>query len=523
MSREKLFKKKIVVDTNTKTLFEQLEKEYLNELENNKSLNFKKRLEESTQEIIKQKSSVNIFAPFNMDSNVITEEYITEIVPEITPPKVESPDIDFISTVVNSITREESNKIKEDTNLFTNPDSKIPDIKSVQTKLKNLEDWVYKISAAGPGGGEVNFRWLDDVDRDTIGNTNQILRYNPTSDKFFFGQLSGDQGPINSLEFVESGAGVTPSSRTLEWNASKDCLNVYQDDGSTLQVGLETYIRVHNSTANTLLNGTIVQFSGVNGDNETPTCIPLLANSSFVSLYTIGVLTNDILSGESGRATTLGEVRNLNTTGSAVGETWNVGDLLWASPTSAGKLTNVQPTAPNPVISVAAVLKKSNTEGILLVRPTIFPRLFYGSFFDITNQVATANTINTPLAIQYSNTQISSGFHVANTSEIVAEHAGLYNYQFSLQVDSTNAGSAQNIWVWYRKNGQDVPSTASRITVNKDYKIIAWNFIESMHIGDNFQLMWATDSVDVKIVAPASTAFCPDIPSVILTVTQVNL
>lgn len=44
-----------------------------------------------------------------------------------------------------------------------------------------------------------------------------------------------------------------------------------------------------------------------------------------------------------------------------------------------------------------------------------------------------------------------------------------------------------------------------------------------MQINDYFELMWATDSIDVKIVAPPATAFCPDIPSVLLTVTQINL
>lgn len=44
-----------------------------------------------------------------------------------------------------------------------------------------------------------------------------------------------------------------------------------------------------------------------------------------------------------------------------------------------------------------------------------------------------------------------------------------------------------------------------------------------MSAGDNFELMWATDSTNVYLLAAANTAFCPAIPSVILTVTQVTL
>ena len=168
-------------------------------------------------------------------------------------------------------------------------------------------------------------------------------------------------------------------------------------------------------------------------------------------------------------------------------------------------------------------MRVDSAQGILLCRPVIFPRLYYGSFFDTTNQTVTSQQLNSPREIRYSNTQISSGFHISNNSHIVAENSGLYNYQFSLQVDSTNASSSQNIWIWYRKNGQDVPATASRMTVDRDYTVVAWNFIESMEIGEYFQLMWATDSVNVRLHAPSATAFCPSIPSVILTVSQVNL
>ena len=501
----------------------QISEELHHEQEKDKIFQFKKSLSASIQET-KQKVFEDSIDIFNNEVSILTEEIIVPEIEKIEP--AEPIKEDYITTIVNSITKEELNKsVREHTDLFNQPNSKIdPTLKALQDKVKYIENWVYKISAEGPGSGEVNFRWLDDVNRDTIGNnTDQILRYNPEDKKFFFGQLSGDQGPIRSLEFDVDGAGITPSPQMLEWNTAKDCLNIHQNDNTTLQVGLENYIRVHNISGNTITNGTFVQFSGVNGDNETPTCVPFVANTSSVPLYSIGLLTVDIENGGYGRATVLGEVRDLNTTGSDVSEVWQEGDLLWANPLFPGKLTKVKPTAPDVVISVAAVMRVDSTQGILLCRPVIFPRLYYGSFFDITDQTVTSQQLNSPREIRYSNTQISSGFHISNNSHIVAENSGLYNYQFSLQIDSTNASSSQNIWIWYRKNGQDVPATASRMTVDRDYRVVAWNFIESMEIGEYFQLMWATDSVNVRLHAPPATAFCPSIPSVILTVTQVNL
>lgn len=481
--------------------------------------NFKSSISSILEEVKKSNKHSDFFT---FKENEPTPELIieTEIFEE---PIIEQKN-QLIEKSIKIIAKEENNKhLTEVTNLFSVPEPNTStSIKEIQNKVKSLESWIYKISAAGPGGGEVNFRWLDDVNRLSIGNTDQILRYNPSDKKFFFGQLSGDQGPISSLLFSNTGANTPQIAGTLEWNSNKDCLNIYQEDGTVLQTGLENYVRVHNITGNTLHNGTLVTLSGVNGDKETPTCVPLVANTTCNPLYALGILTNDILHDGIGRATRLGEVRNLNTTGSDVSETWSVGDLLFAHPSIPGKLTKIRPTAPNVVIYIGVVLKVDSMNGILLVKPTFYPRLYYGSFYDTSNQ--TANNINTPYSVKLNSTQINSGIVVANNTQIIAQNAGLYNYQFSLQIKSS-VSTTGNLYIWYRKNNEDVPNSTTKISIssNRDVEVAAWNFIESMSAGDNFELMWATDSTNVYLLAAANTAFCPAIPSVILTVSQVTL
>lgn len=324
------------------------------------------------------------------------------------------------------------------------------------------------------------------------------------------------------------GGNLTIDSGILSWNTLEDCLDIQQEDGSTLQTGLESYIKVRNYTGGVLTNGTLVQFSGING-NGNPTCVPLLANSTFDPLYTIGVLTNDIPNGEVGRATTLGKVRGINTTGAAVGESWSAGDLLWASTTAAGGLTKIKPTAPNPAISVAAVTVVGTTTGELLVRPTISPRLYYGSFSDTTTQSAVA--ANTAYPIKFDTTDSASGHSVASrysgsNNAIVALASGLYNYQFSLQFSSTT-NQTRDIWIWPRKNNVDIPNSATRISITDSttYVVAAWNFIVSMQANNDFQLMWAAEegSNTISITAFSATAFCPATPSVILSVTEASL
>lgn len=307
----------------------------------------------------------------------------------------------------------------------------------------------------------------------------------------------------------------------MTWNEFEDCLDIVQNDGSILQVGLESYIEVINKTDSTMPNGTVVRFSGVSLD-EIPEASPLIADGSTPPLYLIGVLTNSLIPGQRGRATVFGKVRNINTTGSDVGETWQLGDLLYSHPTQPGKFTKVQPTAPNVVISVAAVLKADATQGKILVRPTIFPRLFYGTFSSAVVQTPVA--VNTPYAVSFETTEISSGVNLANASKVTTQYAGLYSFDFRLQLTSSNS-SQKNVYIWARKNGTDVPNSNSKVTlVGNGVEVVpSWSFSVSMQAGDYFELMYATTDTTVSINAPAATSFAPATPSATMRVSQINL
>jgi hypothetical protein len=307
----------------------------------------------------------------------------------------------------------------------------------------------------------------------------------------------------------------------LTWNEFEDCLDIVQSDGTLLQVGLEQYIEVINKTASTMNNGSVVRFSGVSLE-EIPEATPLIADGSIPSLYIIGILTNTLIPGQRGRATILGKVRNLNTTGSDVGETWQKGTLLWAHPTMPGKLTSVQPTAPNVVISVAAVLKADATQGIILARPVIFPRLFYGVFSSSVTQ--TPPSINTPHNVRFENTDIASGIRIVDQNRITTDNAGLYSFDFRLQLTSSNS-SKKEMYIWARKNGVDIPRSTSRVTVsgNEVELVPSWSFSMSMQISDYFELMYAVTDTAISINAPNGVSFAPSTPSATLRVSQINL
>jgi len=141
-----------------------------------------------------------------------------------------------------------------------------------------------------------------------------------------------------------------------------------------------------------------------------------------------------------------------------------------------------------------------------------------GAFHDETSQTAAA--INTGYAVDFGKTDLSQGVYTGTpTSRVYVDRPGSYNFQFSLQLVSTNS-SSKTIYIWADINGTAVPQSATKITMqgSSGAYVAAWNFVLRMNTGDYFRLMWATSDTSVSIEASAATAFSPAVPSAILTV-----
>jgi hypothetical protein len=150
------------------------------------------------------------------------------------------------------------------------------------------------------------------------------------------------------------------------------------------------------------------------------------------------------------------------------------------------------------------------------------PILHYGSFSDTTLQ--TAASINTAYAMTFNTTDSSNGISIGSpSSRLVVDNQGVYNVQFSAQLDQTS-GATANVYIWLRKNGTNVPNTASTVALQGSAArlVAAWNFIIQLEPTHYVELMWATDTTNARILAASTTSVWPAIPSVICTITQVN-
>ena len=303
--------------------------------------------------------------------------------------------------------------------------------------------------------------------------------------------------------------------RRLAWNSTDQAPEVGMDYDVIQQIGLEWYARVGNTTGVTIPNGTVVGFAGAT--SNALLVAPYLADGSSPSLYILGVMTHDIPdSGQKGYATVWGFVRDLDTSA------FNVGDILYASPTVAGAFTNVKPTAPYNVIPVAACIVSDATTGVIFVRPTIEQQKYYGIFTKTTDQ--TPAVINTEYLLTFDNTQISNGVTIgAPASRIVVPESGLYNFDATVQLTSGSA-SSKNTWFWFKKNGAAVANSARIVTsdINNGYVPVALSQFFSLAANDYIEIAFAADDTNVTVDAVAATSFAPAAPSVVLNVTQVQ-
>lgn len=308
---------------------------------------------------------------------------------------------------------------------------------------------------------------------------------------------------------------VAGQTARMSWNTADDTLNLHHSDGVTQQIGQELYGRILNNTGATIPNGSCL---GINP--ATNSYVLFTANGTLSPITIVGVTTQAIPNGTQGRITVWGRVRDIDTTGAPYGQTWLAGQVLYVSPTVAGGFTNVKPTAPNLSMPIAQVITVSATIGQIAIRPTIEQQLFYGQFAKTASQVPTA--ANTANAITWPAALISNGVSIGSpASRIVVANAGLYNFLASFQLTSGSA-SIKNVWLWFRKNGVDIPNTALVTSMDSGTAIRSpsRSLLISLAAGDYVELMWAADSTNVTLDAIPATAFAPAAPAALLTVQQ---
>jgi hypothetical protein len=151
----------------------------------------------------------------------------------------------------------------------------------------------------------------------------------------------------------------------------------------------------------------------------------------------------------------------------------------------------------------------------------------YGAFQDSTDQTAASTTVAYPMT--FDTTDFSNGVYLSNSSRMNVRNAGIYNVQFSVQLE--NQDNAQHtVDIWFRKNGTNITASNSKFTVPArksasifGHVIAAINYFVELAGNDYIEIVWRTESTDVSLEqTPAeSSPTRPATPSVIATMQYV--
>ncbi|MFY7883983.1 MAG: beta strand repeat-containing protein, partial [Dolichospermum sp.] len=143
----------------------------------------------------------------------------------------------------------------------------------------------------------------------------------------------------------------------------------------------------------------------------------------------------------------------------------------------------------------------------------------YGAFSDTTTQSGSA-TVAYPF--KFDTVDVVDGVTLSGSTGLQVNSSGVYNIQFSAQgVQGAGAGIGN---IWFRQNGADIPNSDTQFTIPSNQKFVAaWNIFATASAGDNFEIIWRSDSANTTWAFITGSGTSPNSPSIIATVNRVDV
>ena len=205
-----------------------------------------------------------------------------------------------------------------------------------------------------------------------------------------------------ALNVSPSGAGFVVGA--TEWNNTIGSSQTLLKGGNvTLKNGVDLVARIVNKvTPNTTLTKASYQAVRVSGATGGRLSVALAkADSDNNSADTLGLVCETIATNQEGFIITAGQLSDINTTGSLQGETWADGDVVYLSPTTAGRLTNIKPTGATGHIVVIGYIEYSHAS-----QGSIYVKIMNGWELDELHNIFISSPSNNDALIYESSTQL---------------------------------------------------------------------------------------------------------------------
>ena len=153
-------------------------------------------------------------------------------------------------------------------------------------------------------------------------------------------------------------------------------------------------------------------------------------------------------------------------------------------------------------------------------------RFPYGAFSSDQDQTTTANTAT---LMTLNTTDFSNDVSISS-SKITAANAGIYNLQFSVQLENSN-NAPQDVFIWLKQNGTDIVGSTGKVGMparkgvgDPFHAIYGWNYFVSMAANDYIEIYWSTTNaaVTIQFYAASASPTKPATQSVVATLSFVS-
>jgi hypothetical protein len=145
-----------------------------------------------------------------------------------------------------------------------------------------------------------------------------------------------------------------------------------------------------------------------------------------------------------------------------------------------------------------------------------------GLFFSTVDQTLAA--INTGYPVTFNATYLNNevALQSGSTSKIEVLVGGVYNFQFSGQLKSTNA-SAKDAQIWIKRGTTTIGYSSHRYTIegSDNHVNVAWNFDIDLAANEYIEMYWGANDTALTLEAIPATAPYPAAASAVLAVNYV--
>ena len=166
---------------------------------------------------------------------------------------------------------------------------------------------------------------------------------------------------ISNYESYTPNTAPTYQEGRVWYDSSVYALSYYNNTTNNIvHIGQELQQQVRNSTGSTILKGQVVYISGSTGQIGN---VILAQANSYNASQVIGVANQDIANNTNGWIVTQGTVTGFDTS------TFTAGNPLYLSATTAGALTQTEPSTPNYSVHMGVCLYSNVNNGKIYINP----------------------------------------------------------------------------------------------------------------------------------------------------------